>query len=148
MHFGVGRVFVAAAHGKFIAIELAQSDHACACILPALVEVATAELGYHGGIKRAAVVAQHFAGSGGGPVAGDEYIFVCNGNACKRRGLPCGNAGISSAGLRKRGGFVNCQICAQIGMRLATRQKVLRQLNGAGLTGLQHFAKLGCGFLV
>ena len=148
MHFGVGRVFVAAAHGKFVAIELAQSDHACASILPALVEVATAELGYHGGIKRAAVVAQHFAGSGGGPVAGNKYIFVRNRHACERCGLPCGNAGISRAGLRERGSFVNCQKCAQIGMGLATRQKVLRQLYSAGLAGLQHLAQLGCGFVV
>ena len=71
------RVFVARAHGKFIAVEFAQSDHAGAT-LPVR---ACRELLHHGGIKRRAVVCQNFGACRSDEVACHKHVFVRNGNA-------------------------------------------------------------------
>ena len=137
MDFAIGRVFVATAHGEFVAVEFAQRDHACPGVegftILLLAFVAEAESRHHRGVKRAVVVLQHFAAGGGGPAARHENIFVRNGHAGERRGCTGGDAFIGLPRLCQRGLCVDTQISTQSGLGLAARQIVLRQFHGAGL---------------
>jgi hypothetical protein len=87
----IGAVFIGAAHGELVAIELADVDHTSGF-----------ELRDHGGIKGRLVARKHIAARRRGPALGDKNVFVRQRNAQQRGGVSLCNQGIGGGGLRQR----------------------------------------------
>ncbi len=94
-----GGLVVARAHGKFVAVELAQRHRAFG-----------GQARHHGGVEGAAVALQHFGSGAGGEVARDQHVFVRQRHPQQRAALAGGQARIGGGGLRQRGFFVQRQV--------------------------------------
>ena len=134
LHGAEGRVLVAGAHGEFIAVDLAQGDHA-----------GRLEFFHHGGVKRAGVVGQHLRAGSRAPAFRDEQILVRDRHARQWRGRAGGDARVRLRGLRQGQGTVDVQKGVR-GVRFDAVEEMRRQCNGGNFLVLQKRGQLFDGF--
>jgi hypothetical protein len=126
----------ASASREFVAIQLAQRDHA-----------GIAEFFDDGRIEGADIVAQHLGGGGRAPAPGDEDVLVRDRDPGQQAGAALGQARIGSRGLGQR----QFRIHVQEGVVLAGRDAVQimpGQLGGGHLFGMQERGQLLDGFIM
>ena len=128
----VGGVFIARAHGKLVAVELAEADHALVL-----------ELAHDRSVKGTHVALEHAAGGGGGPFARYEDVLVGDGNAGERRGRSRGNALVGLTSLLERGFRTDVEESVEILVGFNAGQIVLGEFDRRNFTGGQHSGQFG-----